>query len=261
MGRIDGYPVLLPTLAAALCSLLMAQTDPGITFEEASVRQHQGSVFRSGQLMVNDPLLRLEGYTIYGLLLDAYDLRDFQLKIPSNIPKEDVYNKMYDVVARAPGAGVPRIEDVRTMLQHLLAARFNLRTHHETQQMRVYAMQIARGGLKLKEGSGPGLCSVRTGVTSEGRNDEEYFSNCPLERLADRLRGKIDGRPILDETGLTGRYDMHLIAAPDARTRGGADPADVDPRTAVRDMGLTLTLKTAAVDIVVLDRLEALTEN
>ncbi len=248
------------TLAIALLSPLIAKPDPpGATFEVASVRQHQGTVFRSGPLTVSDPLIRLEGYTVYGLIMDAWNLWDFQLKISRDIPADDIYNKMYDILARAPGAGTPKIEDVRIMLQNLLLDRFKLKVHHETQEMQVYLLQVGKNGLKLKPGSGP--CSVHTGLASDGRNDDETFSNCPIERLADRLRGKIDGRPILDKTGLTGNYDMRLIAAPEARTRSGSDPLDIDPRTAVRDMGLTLVPQKASVDMIAVDHLERPTEN
>jgi uncharacterized protein (TIGR03435 family) len=248
-------------IATSISTTLIAQIDPAKTFEVASVRQHQGTVFRSGPLIVDDPLLRLEGYTIYGLIMDAWHLRDFQLKIPPAIPKDDIYNKMYDIVARAPEPGIPRIDDVRAMLQNLLAARFNLRVHHATEEMQVYVLQVGKNGPRLKENSALGRCSVQTGLAPDGRNDDEVFTNCTIEPLADRLRDKIDNRPILDETGLTGRYDMHLIAAPELRTRSGVNPADVDPRTAVREMGLTLTPKTAAVDILVVDQLQPLAEN
>lgn len=247
-------------LAAALASLLVAQPEPANKrFEVASVREHQGNVFRSGPLRVADPLIRLEGYTIYGLVMDAWNLRDFQLKISPDIPRDDVYNKMYDIVARAAGSGVPSVDDVRTMLQNLLADRFKIAVHHEAHEMPVYVMQVGKSGLKLQAGSASGPCQVHTGLAADGRNDEEIFTDCPLERLADRLRGKFDGRPILDKTGLTGVYNMRLVAL--ARSRQGPDPTDIDPSTAIRDMGLTLTPAKASVDVLSVDRLEKLTEN
>jgi uncharacterized protein (TIGR03435 family) len=121
-------------------------------------------------------------------------------------------------------------------------------------------MQVGKNGLKLQASSSSEPCRLQTGVARDGRNDEEIFSGCPLERLAERLRGKLD-RPVLDRTELRGQYDMHLVAAPESRTLKGPDPADIDPRTAVRDMGLTLTPAKASVDVIVVDRLERLTEN
>ena len=248
-------------VVGAFTGSVLAQPQGEARFEVASIRQQQGNVFRSGPLTVADPLIRLTGYTIFGVVMDAYHVRDFQLKISPDIPKDDVLNKMYNIVARAPGGGTPRVEDVRIMLQNLLADRFQLKVHREEQEMQVYLLQVAKSGLKLQVSSGSGPCSVRTGLAADGRNDEEVFSNCPMERLADRLKDKIGNRPILDKTGLTGMYNMRLVAAPEARTRRGADPADIDPRTAVREMGLTLTPAKEFVEIIAVDHLERLTEN
>ncbi|HEY1758663.1 MAG TPA: hypothetical protein VGG72_25045 [Bryobacteraceae bacterium] len=48
-------------------------------FEVASIHQEQGHFVRPGPFTVSSPLIRLEGYTIFGLVMDAYHLRDYQL--------------------------------------------------------------------------------------------------------------------------------------------------------------------------------------
>lgn len=242
---------------------LAAQTDPpGTAFEVASVRPHQGSDFRSGPLYtVSSPLIRMEGYTVFGLIMDAWHVRDFQLSIAPAIPKEDIYNTMYDIVARAPGERAPSVDEVRSMLQRLLADRFKLGVHRETKEMPVYALEVGKNGPKLKESSADGQCSLHVGLAADGRNDEEIFSNCPIERLADRLGGKLDSRPVLDRTGLKGQYDMRLVAIPEYRSRSQADPADIDAITAVGELGLKLAPQKASVDIIVVDHMEKPTAN
>ena len=262
MSRPKHCATIVLTLAATLQSSALAQSDAArTTFEVASVRQRQGTVFRSGPFTVSDPLIRLEGYTIYGLVMDAYGLRDFQLKISPDIPKDDIYNTMYDIVARAPGTGAPRIEEARVMLQNLLADRFKLRVHRETSEMQVYALRVGRSDARLKASSAGGQCSVHVGLANDGRNNEEVFSGCPIERLADRLGNLIGNRPVLDQTGLSGRYDFRLVAIPEYRTRGKSDPADIDPVNAVGELGLKLATQKAAVDVIVVDHLEKPTEN
>jgi len=250
------------TLVAILQSSAIAQSDAARrTFEVASVRQHQGIVFRSGPFTVSDPLIRLEGYTIYGLVMDAYGLRDFQLKISSEIPKDDVYNTMYDIVARAPGSGVPGIEEARVMLQNLLADRFKLRVHREVKEMQVYALTVGRGATRLRTSSTGDQCSVHVALSNDGRNNEEVFSSCPIERLADRLTNLIGNRPVVDQTGLRGRYDFRLVAIPEFRTRGQSDSADIDPVTATSELGLKLVAQKASLDVIAVDHLEKPTEN
>lgn len=242
---------------------LSAQPEPGhAAFEVASVRPHRGSGVRSGPLYtVSSPLIRMEGHTVFALIMDAWNLRDFQLEVAPAVPKEDIYNTMYDIVARAPGEGVPGIDEVRAMLRSLLADRFQLGVHRETKEMPVYALQVGKNGAKLKASPPGSQCSLHVELASDGRNDEEIFSSCPIERLADRIRGKIGNRPVLDQTGLKGQYDMRLIAIPEYRTRGQSDPADIDAITAVGELGLKLVAQKAAVDIVVVDRLGKPTEN
>jgi uncharacterized protein (TIGR03435 family) len=254
--------MIVLTMAATLQSSAIAQSDAArTTFEVASVRQHQGTVFRSGPFTVSDPLIRLEGYTLYGLVMDAWGLRDFQLKISPDIPPDGIYNTMYDIVARAPGTGTPKIEAARVMLQNLLADRFKLKVHRETREMQVYALTVGRGAARLKANSAGGECSVHTGLANDGRNNEEVFSGCPIERLADRLGNLIGNRPVLDQTGLSGRYDFRLLAIPEYRSRSQSDSADIDPVTAVGELGLKLAPQKAAVEIIAVDHLEKLSEN
>ncbi len=203
----------------------------------------------------------MEGYTVFGLIMDAWHLRDFQIAVATTVPKEDIYNTMYDVVARAPGERVPGIDEVRAMLRSLLTDRFKLEVHRETKEMPVYVPQVGKNGPKLKASPAGGECSPRVGLASDDRNDEEIFSGCPIERLADRLGGKIGSRPVLDQTGLKGPYDMRLVAIPEYRARGQSDPADIDAITAVGELGLKLVPGKAPVDIAAVDHLEKPTEN
>ncbi len=246
-------------LAAALQTV--PQTDRArLAFEVASVRESRGGVFRSGPLTVSGPFIRLEGYTIFGLVMDAYHVRDFQVKISPGIAKDDVLDRTYDIVARAPGAAAPPIEDVRIMLQNLLAARFHLVVRREPADMPVYALTVARGGAKLAP-SAAAPCRLRTALASDGRNNEDVFSGCPIERLAERLGNLMGDRPVVDHTGLDGRYDFRLVAIPEFRTRTRSTPADIDPVTAVSELGLRLVPQKAPVELVVIDHVEKLAEN
>jgi uncharacterized protein (TIGR03435 family) len=256
-------------IAAAVTTLALANSYPlaapqntaGMSFEVASIRAHQGSSFRSGPLTVSGPLIRLEGYTVFGLVMDAYHLRDFQLAFGSVARQDDIYDAMYDIVARVPGNNVPNLDEVRLMLQSLLADRFKLRIHRESKEMPVYALQVAKNGSKLKAASADGKCLIQTRLAADGRNNEETFSTCPVERLADRIGNLMHDRPVLDQTGLTGKYDFRLLLTPEYRSRNQSNPADVSPVTAVGELGLRLMPQKAPVEILVVDHLEKPTGN
>ncbi len=174
---------------------------PQQAFELASIHRHQGYVTRTEPLTVSSPLIRMEGYTVFGLVMDAYHLRDYQLAFGAVARPDDVYDTQYDIIARAPGKIAPSLADARAMLQTLLADRFKLRVHRETKEMQVYGLVVGKNGPRLKAASASGQCSVHVALAGDGRNNEETFSSCPIERLADRLTN-IGDRPVLDQTGL-----------------------------------------------------------
>jgi len=231
-------------------------------FEVASVRQRQGSVYRTGPFVVSSPVIRLEGYTIFGLVMDAYHLRDDQLAFGIVAHPDDIYDTQYDIVARAPGEIAPSVDEARAMLRALLADRFKLRVHWETKEMQVYALVVAKNGPRLKPSSASGQCSVHAALARDGRNSEVTFSNCPIARLADDwLSNLIVDRPVLDQTGLTGNYDFRLVVIPDYRSRSASDPVDISPNAAVEELGLKLVPQKAGVDVVAVDHVEMPTEN
>jgi uncharacterized protein (TIGR03435 family) len=254
-------------LLAAVSAIHPSRLGAQPVFEAASVRLHRLTgppdvpVMRNGPLAVSSSLIRLEGYTIYGLVMDGWNLRDFQISLAPGIRTEDVADTMYDIVARAPGAGVPRMEEVRAMLRSLLIERFQLRVHPGSKEWPVYELRAAKGGPRLKASQSGGPCAVRTRLAADGRNNDETFSNCGTERLADEIGHLIRDRPVIDETGIEGQYDFRLIAIPDYRTRDRSEAVDIDPRAAVRALGLRLAPAKARIDMLVIDSLGKLTEN
>ena len=109
--------------------------------------------------------------------------------------------------------------------------------------------------------SGDGPCSVHVRLAKDGRNNEETFSNCGAEELADRLENLMGDRPVLDRTGLTGKYDFSLVAIPEYRTRGASEAVDLSPVMAVAELGLKLAPAKDRVEILCIDRLEKPGEN
>jgi uncharacterized protein (TIGR03435 family) len=193
--------------------------------------------------------------------MDAYHLRDFQLSFGNVAPEKDTSDTMYEIVARVPGEKPPSLDDAREMLQTLLAERFQLKVHHESKEMPVYFLVAGRGGPKMEPSNSAAPCRVRTVLAADGRNNEETFTNCPVERLADRLGNMIGDHPVLDRTGLAGTYDFKLIAIPAYRSRARTDPVDIPPTTAVGELGLRMVVQRAQVDILIVDHLEKPTEN
>jgi len=201
--------------------------------------------------------MRATNVTLRFLVLQAYDLREFQV---AGGPRW-IGTARFDLDARAPAIPDP---DVHAMLRSLLEEKFQLRVHRETRPIDVFLLTAIDGGSKLRSTpvrrSGPPI-STRTNAGSEG--GEVKASGVRIGLLADTLRSEL-GRPIIDRTNLTGTFEVDLTWSPSAsgRVRGGEpdglNPANEAARQAIfaalRDqLGLKLEPATVPVEILVID--------
>lgn len=226
-------------LVAVGCAALFGQT---AVFEVASVRvspppaPNQRVFFgppRGGPGTDDPGEITWTAASFVNILMTAFDLQGFQIKAP-----EWALTTRYDIVAKVP-AGTTRPQ-VRVMWQNLLRDRFHLAVHRESKEFQVLELTVAKGGLKIKEtdlpstaepfdfGAGTpkigpngtlemnGTGSVVTIYpTATGANARLAAKGFTMAELAARLGGWTT-HPIIDRTGLTGRYDFVLEFTPDA---------------------------------------------
>jgi uncharacterized protein (TIGR03435 family) len=89
------------------------------------------------------------------------------------------------------------------MVQSLIEERFQLRFHRETRELPAYELTVPKGGPKMKLSANPDTPHGRMARGSiEG-------TSLPVETLITVLAQELD-RPLIDKTGLTGKYDMKL---------------------------------------------------
>ena len=194
----------------------------------------------------------------------AYQVRDFQVHGPAWISEEK-----FDIAARAAGPGGP----MREMLQSLLADRFNLKVHREKRELPVYALLADRLKMKLSKDQTPWAGDFPNGspdgrpttgaspaVLAPGRFQGEAV---PISMFVTLLADKL-GRPVINKTGLTGRYDFDLSYVPGS---GQLPPDDADTSapslfTAIREqLGLRLESAKGPVEVLVIDRIDRPSEN
>jgi len=110
------------------------------SFEAAVVNRSTGGVgFRmSGGPGTSDPgQITYSNVTLVDLILDAYDVRPYQIKGPSWLDSD-----RFDITAKVP-SGTTR-EDAREMMRTLLAERFKLAVHRETLEGRNYSLVVIK---------------------------------------------------------------------------------------------------------------------
>jgi uncharacterized protein (TIGR03435 family) len=218
------------------------------------------------QFLFSQDGLSLRNTVVQTMLREAFNVNDDRIIGAPGWVKTD----RFDVEAKVSGADAPKLDGMkidqrRMMLQPLLAERFNLKYHHETRELPVYSLVIAKGGLKLKPTTVP-EGEKRSGVRMNGPGDFEG-TNDKVEFIGHVLSEQPElGHTIVDKTGLTGSYDFHLQwtplqAAPIGpdNSAGASAPDTNKPGlfTALQEqLGLKLELQKSPVDVIVIDHID-----
>lgn len=213
--------------------------------------------------------------TLLGLLVQAYDVEDFQIQ--SKIPLE---KEMFDVAATmATGTTKPQFQK---MLQNLLAERFRLQFHTVSREFQGFELVVAKSGHKVTASpSGtpyrntpardgfPQLTPGQPGLITRHTIESGYLvvrmsaQRQPLSVFDRTFLQTVDLRPVVERTGLAGTYDFTLAYTVEtARVPDGPPPAP-DLLTAVREqLGLELVSKKIPFDVLVIDSVDRVpTEN
>jgi uncharacterized protein (TIGR03435 family) len=153
-------------------------------------------------------------------------------------------------------------EQIKLMLQTLLAERFKLALHKDTKEIRVYTLTVGKNGSKLKETPEEEKGSSNVGGTPRGL--QMVYRKANILLLVNTLANML-GSPVVDKTGLTGRYDIRLEWTDD-RFRRPADSmsADLAPDlfTALEEqLGLKMEVKKGPAEVLVVDHAERASEN
>jgi uncharacterized protein (TIGR03435 family) len=181
-----------------------------------------------------------------------------------------VDSERFDILAEAPNQVRPTTDEQMAMLRKLLGERFNLALHREEKQFSIYALTVAKNGPKLTaaapETSPEGSPPLVFNLSPDGAR--LAARNASMKELAWVMQRSALDRPVVDRTGLTGRYDFDLEWTPDETQFGGnvpkANPASPRPElfAAMQEqLGLRLEATKGLIQALVIDRAERPSEN
>lgn len=146
-------------------------------------------------------------------------------------------NARWDIVAKSDGPGAPDKAAFREMLRSLLVSRFELQSHTDARETPVYALVVAKGGLKFKESAPDSKRHVLIGPRNGSRN---YWYNGTHFTISDLMSILDFDRPVIDKTGLTGVYDVEFVYTPEYLLARSGEPGDVSLRDALAPFGIKL---------------------
>jgi uncharacterized protein (TIGR03435 family) len=240
-------------------------TDVPAAFEVATIKLSNPD--RPGKLMtVKGRQVITINTTLNDLIGFAYGLHAQQvIGGPSWMGSEK-----YDVTGQPEGQGMPSRAQLNAMMQKLMEDRFKLVFHRDKRELPVYAITKGSGAHKLTKNDSnpnglPGLFFRGLGVLPA--------TNATMGDLAGVLQLAVLDRPVVDQTGLEGRYDFTLTWTPDESqfvNMGVRIPAAAanDPNaspglfTAFQEqLGLKLESTRAPAEVIVIDRVERPSEN
>ena len=224
-------------LAVSVCCIAQIPKE----FEVVSVKPQAPGDTR-GSIGPSPGAFIANGIPLKILIEIAYRVKDFQI---SGGP-EWIETDHWDVSAKAPAGFIPTGQQMQPMMQALLADRFRLKLHRETRELSAFALVVGKGGPKLTASTfADSRISIGHGIFTGQKID--------MAGLADALARESD-RTIVDQTGLSGEYDVTLKWSPDA---ADPDPAAVPLFTAIQEqLGLKLEATKAPVEILVIDSVQ-----
>jgi uncharacterized protein (TIGR03435 family) len=272
-------PSVIVVVLVACTAALGQAAGRKLEFDAASVRRSQPP--SSGRILVGGrggPGSADPGRVVYNfmplkaLLSIAYGVKQYQISGPGWFETE-----RYDIIATIPD-GTTKAQ-FPMMLQNLLTNRFGIALHHETRELPLYELSVAKNGPKLKApAADPNAPPGTERMTLTPNGFHLVGSAETVSVLAGILENQL-GNPVVDKTGLSGTFDFTLdfsresvqnlalaglppppanAAGPVAGAPPPADPGEAPSLfTALQEqLGLKLDRKRGPLDVIVVDRAE-----
>jgi uncharacterized protein (TIGR03435 family) len=238
--------------------------DANPSFEVATIKpskpddQRKAFIVRGNEFhIINQPLTQMISFAF-----------DVQAKQVIGLPDWAESDK-FDIDGKPDGEGAPNGKQWKIMIQKLLADRFGLKFHKDKKELSVYVLSVSKTGEKMtKNDSSPnGL----PGLFFQGLG-KLNVRNALMSDFTGLMQSAVLDRPVVDQTGLTGRFDFSLNWTPDDSQFGGmgakvpppTDTVDAPPNlyTAIQEqIGLKLEATRAPADVMVIDNVQKPSSN
>lgn len=183
---------------------LPADADP--SFEAATIKpvnSEPGAFFSTAGTM-----FRVHNHSLADMISFVYGIQARQiLGAPAWVELEK-----YDVEAKFPPEGLPSAAQVKSMMGKFLADRFQLSFHHDKKELSVYALLLGKDGHKLTKSTGDPAGGPSLFFRGLGQLPAR---NATMADLASLMQRAVLDRPVIDQTGLQGRWDFSLDWTPD----------------------------------------------
>lgn len=237
---------ILVTVSLAIVAAAAVGAAQDLRFETATITRSQSGSLSGGSQILPDGRVIITNTPIRDLLRIVYDVPEFAIV---GAP-EWFASERYDVAAQA--AGQPSRETLKQMMSTLLAEEFNLVVHQEIRSLPVFELRRSRADGSLGPSLIPSKTSCEIGGTAACPHELTGGSftavAMPMVRIV-RTLAELAGRPVIDQTNLSGIYDVKLTWTTGPSTF----------LAAVRDqLGLALDPRDEPTQVLVIESVERL---
>jgi uncharacterized protein (TIGR03435 family) len=204
--------------------------------------------------------LVIVGFTLNDIIKFAYGVQEKQIV---NGP-DWLGTDRFDINAQPDQPGMPNGDQIKSMLQKLLADRFKFKFHRDKREMSAYVLTVSKAGTKMTKSSDdpkglPGLFFGPIGTL--------HVRNATMANFTELMQSAVLDRPVVDQTGLDGKWDFILKWTPDESQFAGlgvkvpppSDAADAPPPlfTAIQEqLGLKLEAEKTQVPVLMIDHVD-----
>jgi uncharacterized protein (TIGR03435 family) len=236
---------------------MAADADP--SFDVATIKPNPSGVAQMGLTLKGRHVVVNNG-SLNDLVTFAYSLQVRQVVNGTGWMDND----RYDIDALPDQPGMPNLEQTRIMVRKLLADRFALKFHHEKRDFSAYVLTAGKTGQKLTPTQVKGVDSGFFYAQGTG-GLTLHLVNGTMKDFADFLQMIVLDKPVVNQTGITGKFDNNITFTPDDSQFNGHPPkvkaSDVSEAPNLFDaiqqqLGLKLAAEKTAVDVLVIDHVE-----
>jgi uncharacterized protein (TIGR03435 family) len=228
---------------------------PGV--EVATVKPTQPGT-RLFMLVMQGEFLVIKNFSLKSLIKFAYDVPERQIAGDPGW----MDTAKWDIEAKPDTPGMPSIAQMRMIVQKLLAERFALAYHEEKRKMPGYALTVGKNGPKMTKNAD----ALESANFSGSPRGVLGARGATMGDFAHSLQGNILGQPVVDNTGLNGRWDLTLKWTPDETQfegMGGKVPQPAEDAnapslfTAIQEqLGLKLEAQKVDASVILVDHVE-----
>jgi uncharacterized protein (TIGR03435 family) len=244
--------------------LMAADANP--SFEVATIKPNDSGASQMQGLTVNGRNFATRNSSLVDLISFAYNVQPKQIFGAPDWADKD----RFDIAAVPDVEGVPNVNQLRIMVQKLMTDRWKLTFHHDKKELSAFVLSVGKNGQKLTptQSNGPlpglGFRPVPGGLML-------LTQNATMADFTGFLQLVVLDRPVVDHTGISGRYDMSFKFTPDdslfngrgPRAGAATDNAETLPGffEGIQQLGLKLDAEKTPVDVIAIDHAEKYSAN